>query len=119
MKPPILSLRKTVLFLLTVSLLILPSVSLAGSAAQIPSQVEILQDMSRSSQERSISGLCERLSDSDSYPASDKITQGFLIAAEITDRDEEADVGDPDEEADIGDPDEEANVGDPDEASSF
>ena len=53
MKQPILSLRNALLFLLTVSLLNLPSVVMAGSAAQIASQVKILQDTSKSSQERS------------------------------------------------------------------
>ncbi len=45
--------RKTFLLSLILSLLIAPGAAWAGSAAQIPSQVEILQDMSRSSQERS------------------------------------------------------------------
>ena len=42
------------------------------------------------------------------------MTQGILLASDITDSDEEANVGDPDEEANAGDPDEEP-VGDPDE----
>ena len=45
--------RKTFPLLLFLSLLIAPGAAWAGSAAQIPSQVEILQDTSRSSQERS------------------------------------------------------------------
>jgi len=53
MKQPILSLRNAFLFLLTVSLLNLPSVVMAGRAAPIASQVKILQDTSKSSQERS------------------------------------------------------------------
>jgi len=53
MKQPILSLRNSFLFLLTVFLLNLPGAVMAGSAAQIASQVEILQDTSRSSQQRS------------------------------------------------------------------
>ena len=53
MKQPILSLRNSFLFLLAVFLLNLPGAVMAGSAAQIASQVEILQDMNRSSQERS------------------------------------------------------------------
>jgi hypothetical protein len=53
MKQPILSLRNSFLFLLTVFLLNLPGAVMAGSAAQIDSQVEILQDTSRSSQQRS------------------------------------------------------------------
>ena len=53
MKQPILSLINAFLFLLTVPLLNLPSAAMAGSAAQIASQVEILQDTSKSSQERS------------------------------------------------------------------
>ena len=53
MDRPILSLRNAFLFLLTVLLLILPSAAMAGSAAQIASQVEILQDTSKSSRERS------------------------------------------------------------------
>ena len=53
MKQPILSLRNAFLFLLTVFLLNLPGAAMAGSAAQIASQVEILQDTSKSSQERS------------------------------------------------------------------
>ncbi|CAB1077944.1 hypothetical protein D1AOALGA4SA_5719 [Olavius algarvensis Delta 1 endosymbiont] len=42
-------------------------------------------------------GRCERLSNSDGYPASDKFAQGSLLAGDITDRDEEANIGDPDE----------------------
>ena len=57
MKQPILSLRNAFLFLLTVPLLNLPSAAMAGSAAQIASQVEILQDTSKSSQERSAAAL--------------------------------------------------------------
>jgi len=38
------------------------------------------------------------------------MTQGILLASDITDSDEEANIGDPDEEANVGDPDEEANV---------
>ena len=53
MKQPILSLKNSCLFLLTVILLNLPGAVMAGSAAQIASQVEILQNTSRSSQERS------------------------------------------------------------------
>ena len=53
MKQPILSLRNSFLFLLTVFLLNLPGAVMGGSAAQIASQVEILQDTSRSSQQRS------------------------------------------------------------------
>jgi HEAT repeat protein len=53
MKQSILSLRNAFLFFLTVFLLNLPGAVMAGSAAQIASQVEILQDTSRSSQERS------------------------------------------------------------------
>ena len=53
MKQPILNLRNAFLFLLTVSLLNLPGAAMAGSAAQIASQVEILKDTSKSSQERS------------------------------------------------------------------
>ena len=52
MKQPILSFRNLFLFLLTASLLN-PSGAMGGSAAQIASQVEILQDTSKSSQERS------------------------------------------------------------------
>ena len=53
MKQPIPSLRNAFLFLVTVSLLNSPGAAMAGSAAQIASQVEILQDTSKSSQERS------------------------------------------------------------------
>ena len=53
MKQPILSLRNAFLFLLTVFLLNLPGAAMAGSAAQIASQVEILQDTSKSARERS------------------------------------------------------------------
>ena len=53
MKQPILSLRNTFLFFLAVFLLNLPGAVMAGSAAQIASQVEILQDTSKGSQERS------------------------------------------------------------------
>jgi hypothetical protein len=63
----------------------------------------------------SASAFSDRSSYSDIYLTSGKMTQGILLASDITDSDEEADVGDPDEEADVGDPDEEANVGDPDE----
>jgi hypothetical protein len=63
----------------------------------------------------SASAFSDRSSYSDIYLTSGKITQGILLASDITDSDEEADVGDPDEEADVGDPGEEADVGDPDE----
>ena len=53
MKQPILSLINAFFLLLTLPLLNLPSAAMAGSAAQIASQVEILQDTSKSSQERS------------------------------------------------------------------
>ena len=66
----------------------------------------------------SASGLAERRLYSDSYLTSGKMTQGILLASDITDNDEEANVGDPDEEANVGDPDEEANVGDPDEEAN-
>ena len=114
MKQPILSLRNAFLFLLTVPLLNLPSAAMAGSAAQIASQVEILQDTSKSSQERSAAAKELGFVGLDS----DKMTPGILLASDITDSDEEANIGDPDEEANIGDPDEEANVGDPDEEAN-
>jgi len=115
MKQPILSLRIAFLFLLTVSLLNLPSAAMAGSAAQIASQVEILQDTSKGSQERSAAAQELGVVGLDS----DKMTQGILLASDNTDSDEEANVGDPDEEANVGDADEEANVGDPDEEANL
>ena len=57
MKQPIFILRNAVLFLLTVSLLNLPSAAMADSAAQTASQVKILQDASKSPQERSAAAL--------------------------------------------------------------
>jgi hypothetical protein len=42
--------------------------------------------------------LSGRPSYSEIYPTSDKMTQGILLASDITDSDEEANVGDPDEE---------------------
>jgi HEAT repeat protein len=45
--------RIAFLFFLSASILNLPGAAMAGSAAQIASQVEILQDTSKSSQERS------------------------------------------------------------------
>ena len=53
----------------------------------------------------SFSALSERPSYSDIDLTSGKITQGILLASDITDSDEEATVGDPDEEATVGDPD--------------
>jgi HEAT repeat protein len=53
MKQPIPNLKNSFLFLLTVFLLNPPGAVMAGSAAQIASQIEILQDTSRNSQERS------------------------------------------------------------------
>jgi hypothetical protein len=47
----------------------------------------------------STSGLSRRLSYSDIYPTSDKMTQAILLASDTTDRDEEANLGDPDEES--------------------
>ena len=71
----------------------------------------------------SFSALSERPSYSELYLTSGKMTQGILLASDITDSDEEANVGDPDEEhvirtSHVGDPDEEANVGDPDEEAN-
>jgi len=70
--------------------------------------------------QNNFSAFSDRSSYSDIYLTSGKMTQGILLASDITDSDEEADVGDPNEEADVGDPDvgdpdEEADVGDPDE----
>ena len=114
MKQPILSLINAFLFLLTVPLLNLPSAAMAGSAAQIASQVEILQDTSKSSQERSAAAQELGVVGLDS----DKMTPRILLASDNTDSDEEANVGDPDEEANVGDADEEANVDDPDEEAN-
>ena len=66
----------------------------------------------------STSALTGRPSYSEIYQISGKMTQGILLASDITDSDEEANVGDPDEEANVGDPDEEANVGDPNEEAN-
>ena len=66
----------------------------------------------------STSALSERPLYSEFYLTSGKMTQGILLASDITDSDEEANIGDPDEEANVGDPDEEANVGDPDEEAN-
>lgn len=43
----------------------------------------------------------------------------IYLAADITDKDEEANIGDPGEEATVGDPGQKATIGDPGEKSSF
>ena len=55
----------------------------------------------------SFSALSERPSYLELYLISGEMTQGILLASDITDSDEEANAGDPDEEANAGDPVEE------------
>jgi hypothetical protein len=54
----------------------------------------------------------------DIYRLAPEATAQFFLAADITDRDEEANMGDPDEETNIGDSDEKANIGDSDEEAN-